>query len=126
MAGPTVEFLGYVEDKQLPSLYGGATALFFPQLEDAGIVPMEALACGTPVIALGQGGIVDVVEPGTTGVFADAQTVASFTDAVQKFQSQTWSHEAIRTHARQFHIDVFQERIRVEVEKAYGMFASRA
>ncbi|MBP7113970.1 MAG: glycosyltransferase [Candidatus Peribacteraceae bacterium] len=125
LAGPTVEFLGYVGEEALPSLYSNAAALFFPQVEDAGIVPMEAQACGTPVIAFGQGGIVDVVTD-STGILAISQTVESFSEAVQKFQTTAWNHEAIREHARAFHIDVFKERIRKEVELAYRQFVMKA
>ncbi len=122
MAGPTVEFLGYVSEEDLPALYANALALFFPQIEDAGIVPMEAQACGTPVIALGQGGILDVVVPDITGMLADAQTIDSLREAVKKFQGTQWDHETIRTHARSFHIDVFLNRMRTEIEKAHTNF----
>lgn len=124
-AGPNVEFLGFTPDAALASLYGHATALLFPQMEDAGIVPMEAQACGTPVIAFGQGGIVDVVKPGVTGILTDAQTVDSFEAAVKEFQSKTWDHAAIRDHARQFHEDAFKLRLRSEVEQAYAEFAPK-
>ncbi len=123
IAGPTVEFLGYVSEENLPALYSNASALFFPQVEDAGIVPMEAQACGTPVIALGQGGILDVVTEGATGILADAQTIESFMQAVKKFQATSWNHEAIRLHARAFHIDVFTQRMKEEIEKTYTRFA---
>ena len=122
MAGPTVEFLGYVNEESLPALYGNAAALLFPQVEDAGIVPMEAQASGTPVIAYGKGGILDVVISGTTGILTNAQTVTALTEAIHTFQSTTWDHEAIRTHAGKFHIDVFTEKIRDEVKKAYERF----
>jgi len=125
LAGSTVEFLGFADENNLSSLYGNAAALFFPQVEDAGIVPMEAQACGTPVIALGQGGIVDITQPGVTGILAPEQTVVAFTEAVKKFRDVTWNHEAIRQHARKFHIDVFLHNIRTEVESAYARFASR-
>ncbi|MDD5074804.1 MAG: glycosyltransferase, partial [Candidatus Peribacteraceae bacterium] len=62
LAGPTVEVLGYVPDDRLPSLYARAKAVLFPQVEDAGVVPLEAQACGTPVIALGIGGVRDTVQ----------------------------------------------------------------
>jgi glycosyltransferase involved in cell wall biosynthesis len=124
-AGPNVELLGFTPDVALPSLYGCATALLFPQMEDAGIVPMEAQACGTPVIAFGQGGIVDVVKPGVTGILTDGQTVDSFEAAVKQFQSKAWNHGAIRDHARQFHEDAFKLRLRSEVEKAYAEFAPK-
>lgn len=118
MAGPTVEFLGFVPDAELPSLYAGASALFFPQMEDAGIVPMEAQACGTPVIAFGQGGVTDVIMDGRTGVLTDAQTVESFERAVTKFSSLSFDRAHIREHARTFHVDRFKERMRAEVDAA--------
>lgn len=122
LAGPNIEFVGYVPEKDLPALYGHASALLFPQVEDAGIVPMEALACGTPVIALGQGGIVDVVTD-ATGILAGAQTVESFSEAVRAFQTKAWNHDAIRDHARTFHVSVFMERIRHEVLESRRRFA---
>lgn len=126
MAGPTVEFLGFADEQNLPALYGNATALFFPQVEDAGIVPMEAQACGTPVIAFGQGGILDVVTPESTGILASAQSVAAFTEAMNKFHTVSWNYLAIREHARKFHIDAFKQKISSEVQRAYAQFASRA
>lgn len=116
MAGDTVEFLGFVPDEALPSLYSGAKALLFPQMEDAGIVPMEAQACGTPVIAYGAGGVLDVVKDGQTGVFAKEQTVDAFQEAVQKFQSLSFDRAAIRAHATQFHEDAFKRRIAETVQ----------
>lgn len=122
LAGPTVEFLGHVEDKALPDLYLRATALLFPQVEDAGIVPLESLSCGTPVIAYGKGGIGDVVEESVTGILATEQTVESFTGAVARFKANTWDHARIREYARKFHIDEFKRRIREEVMAAYDRF----
>lgn len=119
MAGPTVTFLGFVPDADLPALYAGALALFFPQHEDAGIVPMEAQASGLPVIAYDKGGIRDVIKDGTTGVFAVAQTVEAFASALSRFDSIAWDHTAIREHARQFHIEKFKERMANIVEQ-YG------
>jgi glycosyltransferase involved in cell wall biosynthesis len=122
MAGPTVTFLGFVPDADLPSLYTGASALFFPQHEDAGIVPMEAQACGLPVIAYDKGGIRDVIKDGVSGVFASAQTIDAFASAVQRFQSIAWDRSAIREHARQFHIEKFTERMRDAVHRAQKNF----
>lgn len=125
MAGPTVEFLGFVPDADVPSLYARASALFFPQIEDAGIVPMEALACGTPVIALAKGGVVDVIEDGVTGVLAPEQTVDAFAKAVKSFQGMQWNHAEIRRHAEQFHEDAFRVRMKKEVENAVERFGTR-
>ncbi len=122
IAGPTVDIVGYADERDLPMLYAGASALFSPQIEDAGIVPMEAQACGTPIIALAQGGIVDIVTDGVTGILAEKQSVESFVNAVKKFQTTPWDHAQIRERARNFHIDVFKNRMRNEVTLAYRRY----
>ena len=111
LAGPTVEFLGHVADDAMPALYAGAKALLHPQFEDAGVTPLEAQASGTPVIAYGQGGIVDTVKDGATGVFFADQTVPSLTDAIARFEKMRFDRTAIREHARQFRAEVFRERM---------------
>lgn len=118
IAGPTVEFIGFVPEDNLAALYAGATALLFPQIEDAGIVPMEAQASGTPIIGLGIGGLADVVIDGETGVLVREQTVESFAEAVHKFKTMHFDRRRIREHAKQFHEDIFAERIRSTVETA--------
>lgn len=110
-AGSTVEFLGFVPDEELPALYAGATALLFPQYEDAGIVPMEAMASGTPVIAYGKGGVLDVIRDGETGVLVPSQSVDAFADAVQSFAARSFDRVRITEHAKQFHEDVFRSKI---------------
>lgn len=123
LAGPTVEFLGYVPDAAIPELYGRATAVFFPQIEDAGIVPLEALACGTPLIAFAAGGVLDVLENGVNGVLALEQTADAFAEAVHYFLTLQWDHDRIRTSALRFHEDEFRRRIAEEVHKATARFA---
>jgi len=125
IAGPTVEFISFVPEDGLPSLYAGATALLFPQIEDAGIVPMEAQASGTPIIGLGIGGLADVVIDGETGVLVPEQTVDAFAEAMQKFTAMHFDRSRIREHARKFHEDVFAERIRATVEAAAKEFCMR-
>ncbi len=112
LAGPTVKFLGFVSDDQLPSLYASAKALLFPQHEDAGIVPLEAQACGTPVIAYAKGGVVDTVVDGSTGIFVADQTVEDFAKAIELFKQKAWDHDVIRQHAKQFSEAKFQEKIK--------------
>ncbi|MDD4319183.1 MAG: glycosyltransferase [Candidatus Peribacteraceae bacterium] len=118
MAGSTVTFRGFVTDEELMDLYGSAKAVLFPQHEDAGIVPLEAQACGTPVIALGAGGALDTVREGVTGVFFREQTSASLEDAIRRFSGMTFDPHIIRDHARQFSATKFRERMREIVEKA--------
>ena len=111
LAGDTVEFVGFVPDEELPNLYANAKALLFPQLEDAGVVPLEAQACGTPVIAYGKGGALDTVVEGVSGLFFTEQTVASLADAIERFEKNQFDPLRIRTHAEQFSEEKFQERI---------------
>lgn len=122
LAGPTVEFIGFAKESELPSLYANATALLFPQIEDAGIVPMEAQASGTPVIGLGLGGLSDIVIDGETGVLVNDQTVEAFAEAMDRFTTMAFDRQRIREHARQFHEDVFAKRIHAAVEAAVKEF----
>lgn len=119
LAGPTVEFLGFVPEADLPALYSGAKALLFPQEEDAGIVPLEAEASGTPVIAYRAGGAIDSVREGETGIFFNSQSAESVIDALRRFETHTWNPEAIRRFALSFRTDHFQSRIREEIVRAY-------
>lgn len=111
IAGDTVELLGFVANEDLPALYGNAKALLFPQLEDAGIVPLEAQACGTPVIAYGQGGIRDTVIHNTTGIFFAEQTIEAISEAIEKFTDSHFASETIRQHAKQFSVQNFREKM---------------
>ncbi len=118
LAGPTVEFLGFVPDEKLPALYASARALMFPQLEDAGVVPIEAQASGTPVIALGKGGAVDSIRDGRTGLFFEEQTLEQLLSAVARFGAVSWDRSAIREHARDYSLHRFREKVTAEVERA--------
>src|SRR3989344_1360495 len=92
IAGSTIEFTGAVSDEELNTLYANARALIFCALqEDFGMVPVEAMAHGTPVIALQQGGVVETVLYGKTGVFFDEVTVSSVVTAIQKFNTLNYS-----------------------------------
>lgn len=118
LAGPTVRFLGFVPDADLPSLYGSAKALLFPQREDAGIVPLEAQACGTPVIAYRAGGALDSIRENETGVFFGEQTIASISEAMGRFSTLTFDTDTIRSHARQFSSDTFRAKMQEIVDAA--------
>lgn len=111
MAGPTVEFLGRVSDEALPALYARARAVLFPVHEDAGLVPLEAQACGTPVIALRKGGALDTVIEGKTGLFFDAQTVEALQEAIRKFEGMRFDPTILREHAKQFSSEKFRAKL---------------
>lgn len=118
MAGPTVQFLGYVNDSELPGLYARSKALLFPPYEDAGIVPLEAQAAGTPVLALGKGGALDTVKEGMTGAFFREQTVESLADAMRRFEAMHLEPASIRKHAEKFGEEKFGKAMRAAVESA--------
>jgi len=122
MAGPTVEFLGYVPDSELPSLYANAEALLFPQYEDAGIVQLEAQACGSPVIAYDAGGAKTLTKEGVTSILFPEQTKESVMQALEQFKTKTWDRTAIRDFARGFSQDVFRAKIKETVDAAYDDF----
>jgi len=103
---------GISSAEELRELYAGAKALLFPGVEDFGIVPVEAQAAGTPVIALGKGGALETVRGGETGVFFSEQSVESLCGAIEEFESRSWSAEACRDNARRFAKPVFLDRMR--------------
>ena len=117
-AGPTVQFLGWKDDAQVAELYARCRALLFPTLEDFGITPLEAMAAGRPVIALGQGGALEtVVPPGgpepPTGLFFARQTADDLAEAVRRFESgaTVFPPKTLRRHAEQFDRPIFKERM---------------
>ena len=88
---PLVTFRGRVSDEELRRVYAEARALLFPGLEDFGIVPLEAQAAGTPVIAYGRGGALETVVDGKTGLFFGDQTVESLCAAIETFEVKSAS-----------------------------------
>ncbi|MGB6882062.1 MAG: glycosyltransferase [Microgenomates group bacterium] len=118
MAGQNVEFLGEVTDKKKWELMAGAKAFIFPaEFEDFGITPVEAMAAGTPVIALHSGGVVESVIEGRTGVFFDEPTADSLTKAIRKFEKSKIKPEDCVKQARKFSKERFKKEIKEFVEK---------
>ncbi|MCC6616685.1 MAG: glycosyltransferase [Anaerolineae bacterium] len=122
MAGPTVEFLGYVPDDQLPDLMARCKAFLFPGLEDFGITPVQAQAAGRPVIAYAGGGALDTVIPGQTGALFDEMTVESLIAALATFDASSYDVRALRAHAERFDTTVFNRQIGAYVEGAWDAF----
>lgn len=106
-----IEFLGLVSDTQLAELYSKAKALVFPQEEDFGIVPLEAMASGRPVIAFRSGGAVETIVEGKTGVFFDEQTVESLAYAVKSFDAIKLDPNDCRNQAEKFDVGVFKQNV---------------
>ncbi len=117
MAGPTITFLTDITDKQIPPYFHLALGFIFPGLDDFGITPVEAMACGTPVIAFKDGGALDYIVPNKTGLFFERQSVASLVDALQKFTSVKFDHAAIIKHAAKFNVERFRKEFKQVVNE---------
>lgn len=118
LAGPTVQFLGYVPDDDLPDLLARCRAFIFPGLEDFGIAPVQAQAAGRPVLAYYGGGALDTVIPGQTGEFFTAPTVDALCAALEAFDPSRYNPSALRAHAMRFDAVAFREQIAAFVERA--------
>ncbi|MDP3954215.1 MAG: glycosyltransferase [bacterium] len=110
-AGQNIEFLGLVSDYKMPEIYSKAQALIFPQEEDFGLVPLEAMASGRPVIAYRGGGALETIVEGKTGVFFDEQTEIDMVQAIGKFNYTEWDPVQIREHAKKFDKLVFKQKM---------------
>ena len=127
IAGDNVQLLGYQPDDVLRKYMQHAKAFVFAAEEDFGITPVEAQACGTPVIAYGRGGALETVRgygQGTsdaTGVFFDEQTVASIKEAVEHFEQVSISCEACRKNAERFGVKAFTDAIKIH----FGIYTNR-
>lgn len=111
LAGPTVEFRESLPEVDITRLYEGCKAFIFPAEEDFGITPLEAMACGKPVIAFGQGGATETVVDGKTGVLFPEQTSQSLMEAIKDFEAGTWDKEYIAHHAAGFGEERFIKQI---------------
>jgi glycosyltransferase involved in cell wall biosynthesis len=124
-AKSNIQFLGRVPDAELVALYGGAKAFIFPAEEDFGIVPVEAMATGTPVIAYGKGGLLESVVDGKTGVFFQEQSAPALVEAVIRFESMTFDPYTIRKQAEKFGEAVFRKKIYDFVEHEWRQFSRK-
>ncbi|MEL7171879.1 MAG: glycosyltransferase [Pseudomonadota bacterium] len=115
-----VRFLGRVDDATLRALYARARALIFPGEEDFGIVPVEAMAAGCPVIAYGRGGACDTVLDGQTGLLFRDQTPEALMAAVQRFETMHLPAERVSAGAERFSAARFRAGFEAEVARAMG------
>ena len=111
MAKRNIEFVGVVSDEKLSELYAMAEAVVFPQEEDFGIVPLEAMASGRPVIAYRGGGALETIVEGQTGIFFDEQSADSLVACVEEFKPENFSPAACRDQAEKFDTKIFHERV---------------
>jgi glycosyltransferase involved in cell wall biosynthesis len=124
LATNNIELLGFQSRDQIVNLLQNAKAFVFMAEEDFGILPVEAQACGTPVIAFGKGGVLETVVDGKTGLFFDEQTVASLIEAIKRFEEiqSIFEPEILRKNAERFSKERFQTEIRTFVEKKWEEF----
>jgi glycosyltransferase involved in cell wall biosynthesis len=124
-AGPNVKMLGYQSGEVVREQMQKAKAFVFAGEEDFGIVPVEAQACGTPVIAYGKGGVLETIVPGETGMFFYEQTPASLCEAVQEFEAdaQTLDSSTIRENALRFSNARFREEFAARAGALWQAFA---
>ena len=118
LAPGEVTFLGRVSDAGLLELYRDCRAVVMPGIEDFGIAPLEAMACGRPAVVYGEGGGIESVEPGRTGVVFSEPTPASLRAAVATLSSARFDRLALRARAEALNRNVFESRIRAFVERA--------
>ena len=115
MAGPSVEFLGTVSDEDVRKAYRQAGVVLLPGIEDFGIAPVEAQACGRPVVALATGGACETVLDGTTGLLVEQPSEDAFAEAILRALDTPFDPGIIREHALQFSPERFQAALRDEV-----------
>jgi len=111
LAKGNITFLENVDDPSLREHYLQAKAVIFPQHEDFGLVPLEAQACGTPVIAFGKGGALETVINGKTGLLFHSQSVASLSQAIEKFEKIVISPQDCKENAGKFSFSSFSKQL---------------
>jgi len=119
LAAPNIEILGYQEDAVLVDHMRRAKAFVFAAQEDFGILPVEAQACGTPVIAFGRGGARETVVDKLTGLLFEEQTVPSLKNAIERFErlQDNFSHDEIRNHALSFSTGRFRHELKRHIDE---------
>ncbi len=115
-AGSNIEFLGRVSDADLPGLLARSKGYVMPGEEDFGIAPVEANACGRPVIAFAAGGALDSQIDGTTSMLFKEQTVDSLCEAIEKAETTEFNPGAIRVHSLKFDTKIFRQQMMQTVE----------
>jgi glycosyltransferase involved in cell wall biosynthesis len=122
IAKSNVEFVGFVDNLRLKNYMQKAKGFVFAAEEDFGIIPVEAQACGTPVIAFGKGGTLETVVENETGVFFQEQTSQKIKEAIINFEKIKFDPQTIREHAMKFSKQRFENEMKGFVEEKYKVF----
>jgi len=116
IATPNIEFTGHLGDAELIPLLQRASAVIFPSRDDFGLVPVEAMACGTPVIAYAGGGALETVVPDVTGIHFETQSPSSLRMAIESFDPSSFDWPVIRAHAERWNPTRFKDEMLTAAE----------
>ncbi|MFA6527937.1 MAG: glycosyltransferase [Candidatus Gracilibacteria bacterium] len=122
IANDNIEFLGYVKDEELRELYSKCKAFIFPQVEDFGIAPVEAMASGRPVIAYAEGGALETVSDGVSGMFFKTQSAEALIKAVLKFKERKFDSFKIKESVKDFSQQRFENDLKGFIKKKWSEF----
>jgi glycosyltransferase involved in cell wall biosynthesis len=117
LAGPGVTFSGWIASDEIRAAYRRAGVVLLPGIEDFGIVPLEAQACGRPVVAIAEGGALETVVDGVTGALVPGRTPDAWAAAIRSTLDARLAAEPIRQHALRFGRDRFAQEIKAEVDR---------
>jgi glycosyltransferase involved in cell wall biosynthesis len=120
LAGPSVRFDGWLSDGEIEKAYASCRALLFPGEEDFGIVPVEAMASGKPVIAFGRGGATETVIEEHSGVLFPEQTPESLLSAIVRMEALRFDAAAIRAHAESFDREIYRRLMSEFIDEKWG------
>jgi glycosyltransferase involved in cell wall biosynthesis len=119
-SGTDVTFLGRLSDEDVRGQYLRASLVLMPGEEDFGIVPLEAQACGRPVVALGRGGALETIVPGETGELVDEPTSTAFAEAITRARQRRFDAGTIRRHAERFSRERFADQMQAIIDETVG------
>jgi glycosyltransferase involved in cell wall biosynthesis len=125
LAGPGIRFAGHVDDRTRADLLATAKALIFPSEEDFGIAAVEALACGTPVVAYARGGLTEIIAGDRTGVFFEEQSVAALRAALERLAGLDIRPQELVAAAERFAAPRFREGLLAFVDRAHAAHVAR-
>ncbi|MBB3108564.1 glycosyltransferase involved in cell wall biosynthesis [Paenibacillus phyllosphaerae] len=116
LAGNSIEFLGRRSDEEVTYYMQRCQALLFPGVEDFGITPLEANACGRPVIAYYEGGALDTIKEGLNGLFFKEQNANSLANVLSSFNERNWDSNSVRKHAETFNEQIFMKNLESNIK----------